>query len=172
MQLDPNWQVMNEDENLFPGDRILLKFKILPGWLYVKAAGIGIIESRLSKYPEYQLLSIDHTSDEGYVWFKIKIVEPPESTGEMQTAGLGIGAVLAIFAIGASVFFSLSKTSDIFRYRRDAVLSETEEGLAILAQEAKTESESTIGGQVQQAGIGLALPLAAAAVILWLWKRR
>jgi hypothetical protein len=160
MILDNNWRQIDVNEKLYPGDIIWLKFKIIPGWLYVKAAGLAVIDDRLAKHPEYQVMSINMVDDPDYVWYKIKIVDP-STTGEYQTANISLaGTVVALFAIAASVYFTYELAGVFKQIMGNQDTPET-------AATKVTASTATV-----KKGIGIAIPLIAVAAIIYLIKRR
>lgn len=68
---------IDKDAPLSPGDVIELKFKWLFSNLWLKAAQVAFIESRLNrKYDEFEILSYDTTSDPDYFTVQAKVKGP------------------------------------------------------------------------------------------------
>ena len=99
---------IDKDEPLFPGDVIEMHFKAFgPNWVYLRAAELSVLKWRLEqKNPDYELLSWSAPSDKLILTFKIK--EPREPTPQVQQAGIGTAAVIAVIVIGGGLFAWLS----------------------------------------------------------------
>ncbi len=99
---------IDKDEPLFPGDVIEMHFKAYgPNWVYLRAAELALIKWRLEQAnPDYQLLSWQAPGDKLILTFKI--LEPREPTPEIQQAGIGTAAVIAVIVIGGGLFAWLS----------------------------------------------------------------
>ena len=99
---------IDKNEPLFPGDVIEMHFKAFgPNWVYLRAAELSVLKWRLEqKNPDYELLSWSAPGDKLVLTFKIK--EPREPTPQVQQAGIGTAAVIAVIVIGGGLFAWLS----------------------------------------------------------------
>lgn len=102
---------ISKDEPLFPGDRIELQFKFIgPNWLYVRATEMALLEYKLKqKNPLWEMTGWDAVSVPDKLILKYKIKEPdPETTPQIQQAGIVTGSIIALTVIGGGVFMWLS----------------------------------------------------------------
>jgi len=99
---------IDKDEPLYPGDVIEMHFKAYgPNWIYLRAAELALIKWRLEQAnPDYQLLSWQAPGDKLILTFRI--LESREPTPEIQQAGIGTAAVIAVIVIGGGLFAWLS----------------------------------------------------------------
>jgi len=100
---------IDKDEPLFPGDVIEMHFKAYgPNWIYLRAAELAVIKWRLEQAnPDYRLLSWKAPEGEKLI-LTFKILEPREPTPQVQQAGIGTAAVIAVIVIGGGLFAWLS----------------------------------------------------------------
>ena len=99
---------INKDEPLYPGDVIEMHFKAFgPDWVYLRAAELAMLQWRMEKKnPDYDLISWSAPGDKIIMTFRI--LEPREPTQEMQQAGIGTAAVIAVIVVGGGLFAWLS----------------------------------------------------------------
>ena len=99
---------IDKDEPLYPGDVIEMQFKAYgPNWVYLRAAELALIKWRLEQSnPDYDLISWQAPGDKLILTFRIK--EPREPTPQVQQAGIGTAAVIAVIVIGGGLFAWLS----------------------------------------------------------------
>lgn len=172
---------VSENDRLEVGDIIRMRFKINPGWLYVRAAGISAIESKLAKRKEFEILSANYVDDPDHVWYKIRIINP-ENDPEVQTAGIGVAAVIAIIAGCVTAIYFTYSFIECYKLKIKADLVEAvkeekitvEDALEIMEKQVEvTKAEDkSIGSQVQKAGSGVAIAIAAVVGLLWFLNRR
>jgi len=173
-----DYQEITKDSDLVVGDIVWMRFKIIPGWLYVKAAAINAIEEKLAKNPEYEIQARNYVNDEGYAWYKVKIIKPLPVTGlddpRLQTASFKATALISLFLVG-TIYATLA-FDRILKYRlKTSVINAiasggmtANEGLAIL----NAGGSNSIGSNVQKAGIGVAIPIVAAVVLIYVWSKK
>jgi hypothetical protein len=154
---------VTDKEPMNVGDIFWIKFRIIPGWLYIKAIGIENIERNLpKKYPQYEILARNYIDDDNYVWYKVKVVKPEN---EVYLAGAVIDFAKAI-AVCGTIYLTLSMTKDMVKYIAAAKSPK-------VAEIILNEQSQAVGSQVQKAGIGVAIMLIAGAVLLYvIFKRR
>ncbi len=97
---------IDKDEPLYPGDVIEMHFKTFgPDWIYFRAAELAVLKWRMSeKNPDYELIAWDHTTHKDKLILTFRILEPRESTPEIQQAGVGMAAIIAVIVIGGGLF--------------------------------------------------------------------
>lgn len=97
---------IDKNEPLFPGDEIEMHFKAWgPNWVYLRASELAILKWRLSqKNPDYELINwqAPPAGDKLILTFRIK--EPRELEPQVQQAGVGTAAVIAVIVIGGGLF--------------------------------------------------------------------
>lgn len=177
----PGFVPVPNDEPVRGGDIIIYQFKVIPGWLFVKQAGIAKIESELNKRQDIRRWSANYEDfEKGYVYYKLWIrdVYPIDFEGPIQEdsvfaeptvykAGtIGTIATLAAVVIGAAsvIYFSYSLV-------RAAKFNAVASGNVTPEQIIEMEQSGSLGSQIQKAGIGIMLPLAAVAAIIYFKKR-
>ena len=101
---------IDKDEPLFPGDVIEMQFKTWgPDWIYLRAAELAVLKWRMEKKnPDYEMTAWDSTTYPNRLIMTFKILESRESTPEIQQAGIGTAAVIAVIVIGGGRFAWLS----------------------------------------------------------------
>lgn len=101
---------IDKDEPLFPGDVIEMQFKTWgPDWIYLRAAELAVLKWRMEKKnPDYEMTAWDSTTYPNRLIMTFKILEPREPTPEIQQAGIGTAAVIAVIVIGGGLFAWLS----------------------------------------------------------------
>lgn len=101
---------IDKDEPLFPGDEIEMQFKAYgPAWLYLRASELAILKWQLSeKHPGWKLIAWDSTTDPDKLILTFRILESPEFAPQVQQAGIGMAAVIAVIVIGGGLFTWLS----------------------------------------------------------------
>jgi len=99
---------ISKDTPLFPGDVIEMHFKAFgPNWIYLRAAELAVLQWRLEqKNPDWELVNWQAPGDKLILTFKI--LEPREPTPQVQEAGIGTAAVIAVIVIGGGLFAWLS----------------------------------------------------------------
>jgi hypothetical protein len=161
MFVDQNWELIDQTAEVNPGDIIQLRFKVNATWLYTRAAIALLAENAIKKDPHYELVSINYNDDPGYFWFKVRIVGTPILLLIAIIAGLSI--------LGWKMFDSVP---EIYKYNAISALSGSAEGIATIPSIVSAASEQKIGSQIQKAGIGLAIPIIAGAVLIYVYLRR
>ncbi len=101
---------IDKDEPLFPGDEIEMHFKTFgPAWVYLRASELAILKWRLSeKHPDYELIAWDSVTYPDKLVLTFRILESPELAPQVQQAGVGMAAVIAVIVIGGGLFAWLS----------------------------------------------------------------
>ena len=101
--------LIDKDEPLYPGDVIEMHFKAFgPNWVYLRAAELAIIKWRLEQTnPDYRLIDWSVPKGEKLI-LTFKILEPREPTPQIQQAGIGTAAVIAVIVVGGGLFAWLS----------------------------------------------------------------
>lgn len=161
MFIDQNWEKIDQTAEVNPGDIIYLKFKCSATWLYTRAAIALLAENAIKKDPHYELVSINYNDDPGYFWFKVRIVGTPVILIVALIAGLSI--------LGWKMFDSIP---EIYKYNAINSLAGSQEGIATIPSIVSEASEEKFGSQIQKTGIGIAIPLAIGAVILYFLNKR
>jgi len=101
---------ISKDEPLYPGDVIEMEFKTFgPDWVYLRAAELAMLKGRMEeKNPDYELIAWDSTTHKDKLILTFRILEPREPTEQVQQAGIGTAAVIAVIVVGAGLFTWLS----------------------------------------------------------------
>jgi len=133
---------IDKDKVLLPGDRIELHFKTT-SMLWVTAAQIALIEWRIGKRDDWEILSNSLPANNRVI-FTILVKDSAKTSPVLQTAGIGVTAAViaaAIVAVGVISWLTLDKVLQIM---------ETPEGKIAVAG---------TGVGIAAAGIGLLLLL-------------
>ncbi len=97
---------IDRNAELLPGEIIELEF-IARGFVLLRAVQMAIIENKLNREPNYDVLGWRLEDNDRRVIFKVKIIEPPAGV-EVQRAGIGAAIAWAVVVIGGGLFVWLS----------------------------------------------------------------
>lgn len=107
---------IDKNEVLSPGDRVELHFRTT-GMAWIKATQIALIESRAKGRGDWKIIRFKEWPDQPTLLvMEIEIISEVADEPEMQTAGIGITAIIitaSISAIGAIVWLTLEKVYQI-----------------------------------------------------------
>ena len=105
-------EAIDIDQTLVPGDRIELHFRST-GITLVKATQIAILESKLEKRPDFEVISIQTPTDlPKELIFVVEIKGPSKERPQLQKAGLSASTIALIIAgLAAGVLLYLTLTS-------------------------------------------------------------
>jgi len=164
-------EVTDTSKELKVGDIVYARVKCKYNYLWTRAIIASLAEKEINKSKNYEYLSVNYNDDpDGYFWFKLKVIA---DNPELQLASVGnlILMFLGMTIVGLAVWNS----PKIFKSIENAAIAlSSNPELASDAINSVNEAESSqkFGTQVQKAGIGIAIPIVAVAIILYLWKRR
>lgn len=102
---------INRNEPLLPGDKIEMQFKAIgPGWLFLRAAELAVLQWNLEKEnPYWELTAWDSTTYPDKLILEFLVKEPPtELEGQVQQAGIVTPLIIAAIVIGGGLFTWLS----------------------------------------------------------------
>ena len=103
---------IDRNEPLFPGDEIEMHFNAWgPHWVYLRASELAILKWRLEQQnPDYDLIGWEAppAGDKLILTFRIKESSYQEPAPQVQQAGIGTAAVIAVIVIGGGLFAWLS----------------------------------------------------------------
>ena len=101
---------IDKEEPLFPGDEIEMHFKAFgPSWIYFRAAELALLRWQLSqKNPDWEMIAWDSYTYPDKLILTFRILGPDESEPQVQHAGIGMAAVIAVIVVGGGLFAWLS----------------------------------------------------------------
>jgi hypothetical protein len=130
---------IDKNKPLNPGDVIELEYKTA-GKLWIPSIQIAMIEWQLSKRDDWEILS-NSLPTLGRITFKVLIKSKVPDDPKLQTAGIGVTALMisgAIVAVGLVTWLTLDKVYQFVE----------------IAPKTIEELTKTPGGQVVMAGAG------------------
>lgn len=98
---------IQKDTELKPGDRLEIHYKV-NGFTFLKAVQLAFIERELEKHKEYDVRSIDTTTDNKKIIVTIVIKKPPPEKPQVYEASVLVGIIAGVVTVAGLVFLWLS----------------------------------------------------------------